>query len=333
MQLRRIAALTLSMVTMVLLVTPLVSHAQSGGLVPACPAGATSCENAYHPDNYGMCELVVLSDNIIRFVFGLVALIATIMLVVRGFQLVQSGGNSAALQKTKELVTNVVIGTVIALSAFLVVHTVLGILVGGNNRLLDIGNMTCTYANKSGTYINELTEGLTVHKSVILTQDELDAWLEEHNLTDSVQYSNNPAANYPSAASACSPALVSQVWGSLGPQAQCIIRRESACGAVPISVTDVSEVDGNPFSFGAMQINTTVHEVKGCGAFDIPDLDCKAAWSGRNKYARVVDRSLYDQCVSALLNNTCNMINGLRIYREAGNSWRPWSTAAACGLR
>jgi hypothetical protein len=86
-----------------------------------------------------------------------------------------------------------------------------------------------------------------------------------------------------------------------------------------------------------MQINTTVHEVKGCGHLGIPDLDCKAAWQGNSYKGVVVNQDLYKQCVAALLNNECNMINGVRIYNDAvkarGNGWQPWSTASKCGLK
>jgi hypothetical protein len=114
--------------------------------------------------------------------------------------------------------------------------------------------------------------------------------------------------------------------------AQCIIRAESSCGARMQSVTDVMRVDGRPFSFGPMQINLTVHELRGCSGYPAV-LDCKSAFEGRNYSARVINEPLYQQCARAAQDNDCNIRNGLRIYQEAGNRWSPWSTASACGLR
>jgi uncharacterized membrane protein YgcG len=135
-----------------------------------------------------------------------------------------------------------------------------------------------------------------------------------------------------SGAGACSPALIGRYFPqALIGSAQCIIRGESACGARLQSVTDImrSDPQRRPFSFGAMQINITVHVLQGCGG---ATLNCPAAFRGKNYSARVVNENLYQQCAAAAQNNNCNILNGFRIYREAGNSWRPWSTARGCGL-
>lgn len=134
-----------------------------------------------------------------------------------------------------------------------------------------------------------------------------------------------------SAGGACNASVVGRHFPSqLVGAAQCIIRAESACGANMLSRTDVMSYDRRPFSFGPMQINLTVHVLQGCGP---TTLDCKSAFSGRNYSARVVNEALYQQCARAAQNIDCNIRNGYRIYREAGNRWRPWSTAAGCGLR
>ncbi len=307
------------MVWVILFLVPIFTFAQEG-LVPSCPVGDVSCTEAYHPDNYGICELVALSNNILRFVIGLLALVATVALVYRGYQLVVSQGNPSVLAKTKDLIVSLLIGVTIMLSAFLIVNTVMGILVGRDNPILNWNNFSCTYANSTATPSRELPE-IKEHPNGILTMEEITYVVQTYGINIS---------SYSSAA-ACDMAAIQQVWGSLASQASCIISKESACGATPISKTDIG-ADKNPFSFGAMQINTTVHVVQGCQSLGIQNLDCKSAWSGRNYDARVINASLYQQCANALLNNTCNMINGKRIYQEAGNSWRPWSTAKSCGL-
>jgi Type IV secretion system pilin len=136
-----------------------------------------------------------------------------------------------------------------------------------------------------------------------------------------------------SAGGACNPSVIGRHFPSvLVGSAQCVIRAESSCGARMVSVTDVMRIDGRAFSFGPMQINLTVHELRGCSGYPAV-LDCKSAFSGRNYSARVINEALYQQCAAAAQNIDCNIRNGYRIYQEAGNRWSPWSTASACGLR
>ena len=271
------------------------------------PAGT----NNYSPEGYGTCEAVDLANNVIKFLFGMASLFAVIVFVYAGFLMVSSRGDAGQVQKAKGMFTNVIIGFVIMLAAFLIVNTVLGILLGTGSKALHWQTLECSYAYKAGEASFDVT----------LTKDEVSVILA----------SLDPLL-VEATAGACDGELIDNVWGAQSAAAKCIIKNESACGATPISVTDISKVDRNPFSFGAMQINTTVHVVRGCTWLGIPDLDCKDAWSGKNYNARVVNQALYKQCRDALLNPACNMINGKRIYKESNNSWKPWSTAKGCKL-
>lgn len=296
---------------------PLLVQAQ--GLVPACRVGDPNCANAYNPDNYGACELVQLANNIISFGIALSSIIMTIILVYAGYLLVTSGGNAGTIKKAKGMFTNIVIGLLILLSSFLIVNTILIMLVGGSpsaGKILQWNNIPCSYSYEAG----EATR-------VAIT---LKRYMNNLDFQEFVSENINPDL-ITSSAGVCTSGDIGKVWGSLAGAANCIITNESACGATPVSRSDIG-ADGNPFSFGAMQINTTVHVIRGCGSLGIPDLDCKDAWSGKDYGAHVTNQSLYKQCVSALMNPECNMINGRRIYQEAGNSWRPWSTARGCGL-
>jgi len=133
-----------------------------------------------------------------------------------------------------------------------------------------------------------------------------------------------------SAGGACESSVVSPYFGEQTGNAQCIIRGESACGAHMLSTTDVMRNDGRPFSFGPMQINLTVHELRNCAGHSAL-LDCKAAFSGRNYSAIVIDESLYQECAAAAQDIDCNIRNGRDIFNSSG--WGAWSTARGCGLR
>ncbi len=306
-------------VAAVLMVLP-AEEVVAQGLVPACPVGEPGCAEAYAPDNYGVCELVQLSNNIVRFLIGLIAVLGALIMVYAGYLLVSSRGNVSQMERAKQMFSNILIGIVIMLSAFLVVNTVMSILVGSNTSLLNWNNIDCGYARDAGTS-NVTFDPITTHTNRILSDAEY-----------AVILSSVSSVSLASAAGACTDGNIARIWGNLSSQANCIITQESSCGASPISRSDIG-ADNNPFSFGAMQINTTVHVIRGCGHLNIPDLNCHDAWGGTDYAARVTNPALYQQCRNALLNNECNMINGRRIYREAGNSWRPWSTARACGLR
>lgn len=307
-------------------------HVNAQGLVPECPV-VGECEAAYDPQNYGTCELVALGSNVLRFVIGLVAVIGAIVMVYAGYLLVTSRGNVSAMERAKGMFTNILIGLVIALSAFLVVNTVMQMLVDRDGPLVTWDRVECSYANETGQ-----ATGVSVRLGQYTSNLTFDA---VGNVVTIVGGGGGgggtiagPSVNeLRAAAGACSPALITRIWGAaLAGDAQCIIREESACGSLPISRTDRG-ADGNPFSFGAMQINTTVHPVRGCQHLGIPDLNCPSAWAGTDYAARVVNPALYQACRSALLNNECNMIVGTRVYRERRNSWAAWSTAGACGLR
>lgn len=281
----------------------------SGGIVPAGKAN-------YGPAGYGPCELIDLVNNVLRFLVAISSVIAVIIFMYAGFLFVTSQGNEGTIGRAKSMFTNVVIGFVIMLSSYLIVNTVLTVLAGGTPTLTSWSSLPasmCAYENQVGTAVYH----------VDLTSAQVQA----------IYASTSPALIQATKAGSCDSTMINQVWGSnLSRAANCIITNESACGANPFSKTDHG-ADGNTFSFGAMQINTTVHNVSGCQAIGIPDLPCTQAWSGTNYGAVVVNQSLYNQCKDALLNPQCNMIVGKQIFQQAGNSFKPWSTAAGCGLQ
>ncbi len=74
------------------------------------------------------CTLMTMVNNLIQWLFTMLALIAVMMLMYAGVQLVVSRGNSHAMEEVKGMLTNIVIGFVIILSAWLIVDTVMKML-------------------------------------------------------------------------------------------------------------------------------------------------------------------------------------------------------------
>lgn len=108
---------------------PILAGAQEQGLV--------TCNG---PD-CNWQALIGMVDSIITWLVGFLAIIAVIVLVITGFQLVTSGGNSEAASAAKTRFTNVVVGFIIVLAAWLIVDTLLATLTpcGGLNQWLNPG--------------------------------------------------------------------------------------------------------------------------------------------------------------------------------------------------
>ncbi|MFT7507373.1 MAG: hypothetical protein ACI92I_000519 [Acidimicrobiales bacterium] len=113
-----------------------------GGLVPAGRDGNYSAEG------YGSCEFVEMANNITKFLVGVSALIAVIVFIYAGYLMVYSGGDTGQIQQAKGLFSNVAIGFVILLTAFLVVNTILGVMVGSKSGILNWQTIECQYAVK-----------------------------------------------------------------------------------------------------------------------------------------------------------------------------------------
>ncbi len=87
-------------------------------------AGLVTCDG---PD----CTLGSLFDmvnGIIDWVVGILTLVAVGIMVYAGFRLVTSAGDTSAMKEAKSMMTNVIIGFVILLSAWAIVNTVLSML-------------------------------------------------------------------------------------------------------------------------------------------------------------------------------------------------------------
>jgi len=76
-------------------------------------------------DECGWCELMQMVDNIINWLFMFFTLAAVMMVMYVGFKLVVSQGSSEAMGEAKSMMTNLVIGFVIFISAWLIVDTIL----------------------------------------------------------------------------------------------------------------------------------------------------------------------------------------------------------------
>src|SRR3989344_3403584 len=97
--------------SLVWILVPLVAAAQ--GLVP--------CEGI----ECNLCNLGELMQNIINFLIGLSISIAAVMFAYAGFLYTTAGANPTQIGRAHKIFQNVLIGFLIAISAWLVVQTIL----------------------------------------------------------------------------------------------------------------------------------------------------------------------------------------------------------------
>jgi|GEM_PF-908689 len=103
----------IAVLTLLLFVPMFVFGQDTGGLVPC---SGPDCE---------ACHVVELVDNILDFLFEIGVIIGTILIVVGGFYLLTSGGDTGKRSKGKSIITNVIIGLIIMLTSWLIVDTVM----------------------------------------------------------------------------------------------------------------------------------------------------------------------------------------------------------------
>ncbi len=111
----------------ILLAIPLVTFAE--GEFVKC--GETN------PDDCGYKELIDLVQNIINFlIYKLATPIAVLIIGYAGFEMVTSGGDQKKYEAGKKILTNILIGYGIMLSAFLIIKLVFAFLFPDDYSLL-----------------------------------------------------------------------------------------------------------------------------------------------------------------------------------------------------
>ena len=89
----------------------------------ASDSGAlVTCTN---PEDCNWCTFIQMFDRALDFLFKFLTLAAVMMVMYAGFQLVISQGNSGAMEKAKGFISNIIIGFVIMMSAWLIIDTVI----------------------------------------------------------------------------------------------------------------------------------------------------------------------------------------------------------------
>ena len=297
--------------------------------------------------NCRACDLAQLAQKLINFLILLSIPIAALLIAYAGFLYFTSGVSESLdnLGTAKRVLWDGLIGFLIAISAWLIIQTLLFALLKdeyykGWNTIQCVDQKDRPRDKNIGTLINEILPTLNVAPSSVSVSNNVNSFTggtascptgytySAPNEDDSTGTCFNletgeykdPAFSIPSSASASCSAL--------GSAFCCLAGKESSYN--PLICGD------NGFSCGLLQINMTANNV----VCDGQVLDCPSAFTGRytckngictNVSIKPGYEALAADCKAKLQNPSCNkqtadtLLNTPRGYAN-------WSTAASCGL-
>ena len=295
--------LIFSFLATLVLFTPAVSYALDP--IVQCGWGGTPCT---------ACDFFALAGNAIRWLVALITLVITLVVVWAGIKIATSGGDSHAVSDAKHMLTNALIGFAILLSAWLVVDTLMKITKFGEGSPLGPWNTINVNACKTagGTTIPGPTPG---------------------GPSPSPNPSGGQCSEQP--LGSCNASVLGPTFGSVTNQAIGICRIESGGNPAAKSGTDKTADRKHSVSVGLFQINLTNHTISCNG----DTLDCPSAFTAQftsedvkgNNDVYIKNMALYNRCVAAAQNVTCNVQEAWKTYTGQGkNSWRPWGANSKC---
>jgi hypothetical protein len=106
-------------------IVPLVDGGMTVALVDA--AGLVPCGEKGNPCN--ACHAMGMVNSLISYMFTIITFLAVMVIMYAGVKLVTSQGNASEWEEAKGMLTNMIVGFVIVLSAWLVVDTLMKMLI------------------------------------------------------------------------------------------------------------------------------------------------------------------------------------------------------------
>lgn len=282
------------------------------------------------------CDLVTLSNNVINFGIVFSVVVATLMFAYAGILYVTAAGAGAEqIKKAHKIFINIFVGLLIVLLAWLLVNIMVSVLTG---------------------------KGLSIWAKIqCVTNPTTDAFAPagDSNVGNlggirggtPTPSGSTSAMCAPLTSGPCAPSNLIGYFGADATTMSSICHLESQGDPNIPAGTDILWSDGKGFSYGLFQINLTQHDIS-CNGETIPCTDAfrrpanpserrHASWCPASNYycARadagfgftIVDPTLYNQCVAAAKNPTCNLQNAEKIHQRQQMS--AWATSAGrCNL-
>lgn len=310
------------------LALPLVAHA--GGIPffgPIIPPEGSLCAAGW-----GMLMIVI--NNIISLLITLaIVFVAPLMIAYSGFLFVVNPVNAAGKEQAKKILTNTVVGIVIALAGWLIVNAVMAVFYNPTAQ-------SENGATKLGVWANLVTSGGEPFCLIQASSLESLNQVPITGISAYGSYSPGGSCTVPTAGPCTTQNLQNSCFGSTANSAAQVCAYESSGNPTNLSKSDLT-ADGYSYSIGLFQINITNsfdQQVNGQSCSEAFSAPCQNSGGYQNVQpngscsSKVVNQSLYRDCVAAAEDPTSNITQACRLSSN-GTSWSPWrNTAAACRL-
>lgn len=109
---------------------PFVSGAADTGIVTCGGAGQEMCQT---------CDFIALGNNVLQWIIGIMATVCAVVVAVAGLKMVTAGGNMGAIESAKGMITNVIVGFMLMLAAWLIVDTVIKVFISEDGEIPGYG--------------------------------------------------------------------------------------------------------------------------------------------------------------------------------------------------
>lgn len=195
------ALLAILLFSIIAVPTAVFAAGLTGPLVPGAPSSVDGTAKA--GNQYTLCDLRDLANNIITFAVAFSVIVATLMFAYGGILYLTAASNEANIKKAHAVLLNAVLGILIILLAWLLVSIVVSVLTGNGIQF-----WTGWFNNCSGAKVTTTT---TVSPSVSAASSFSAS---DANLTGSCVATSNYLATQVSATSNCKPAERIASYGS-----------------------------------------------------------------------------------------------------------------------
>lgn len=104
-------------------VLTLPTFAAADGLVPCGDPGQPACQT---------CHIYALVENVFQWVFGLAAIVVTIIIIYGGMRLVTSVGNVVAKSEARKIISAAIVGFILIGCSWFIIEFTLNVLSGNS---------------------------------------------------------------------------------------------------------------------------------------------------------------------------------------------------------
>jgi len=244
---------------------------------------------------------------IYKFGIGAVGIAAMIMIAIGGFMYITSAGNNTSMEKAKGVITDAIVGLLLAVSAYIILYTI-------NPDLVKLKRPTVQQIPRAGAP----SAGAPTVPGV-----PSPGGLDPAQYPCSIQ---TPACRV-AQSGACAPAnFADTCLASSANKASVICQKESSGIASIASGVDKCVPGGESVSYGLFQINLTANNVAG--------LSCTGSvgplYTAQNHNCTVTNRTVFNQCVATARDPATNIQAACSIS-NGGTNWNPWGASSGPG--